>query len=74
MPAFELTPPPQAYATWRATRPMTHPVVAMWSRVSAWIDRAGQRRALAELDDDLLRDIGITRYDAARESRKPFWR
>lgn len=39
-----------------------------------WIDRARQRRLLAELDDRLLADIGITREDALREARKPFWR
>jgi uncharacterized protein YjiS (DUF1127 family) len=38
-----------------------------------WINRAEQRRALAELDDDQLRDIGKTRREALFESRKPFW-
>jgi uncharacterized protein YjiS (DUF1127 family) len=36
-------------------------------------DRARQRRALARFDDWLLRDIGISRVDAARECAKPFW-
>ena len=39
-----------------------------------WRERARQRRALATLDERTLRDIGITRYDAIRESGKPFWR
>lgn len=39
-----------------------------------WYDRWLQRRALAELDDRMLRDIGVTRRQALRESRKPFWR
>jgi uncharacterized protein YjiS (DUF1127 family) len=30
--------------------------------------------ALATLCDRSLRDIGLTRYDADREARKPFWR
>jgi uncharacterized protein YjiS (DUF1127 family) len=42
--------------------------------VSLWRERARQRRALATLDDRLLHDIGITRYDAAHECNKPFWR
>jgi uncharacterized protein YjiS (DUF1127 family) len=40
----------------------------------AWVSITRERRALAELDDRLLRDIGITRYDAAHEVAKPFWR
>jgi uncharacterized protein YjiS (DUF1127 family) len=27
-----------------------------------------------EMDERLLKDIGISRSDAYRESRKPFWR
>ena len=34
-----------------------------------WLVRSRQRRALAELDDHLLRDIGLTRDEARRESR-----
>ena len=33
-----------------------------------------QRRDLRELDDHLLRDIGITREQAQREDSKPIWR
>jgi uncharacterized protein YjiS (DUF1127 family) len=39
-----------------------------------WIDRASQRRQLAELSDHMLRDIGLTRADAWAEAAKPFWR
>jgi len=39
-----------------------------------WLhDRQRQRRALLELDDRLLADIGITREQAQAEGRKPFW-
>jgi uncharacterized protein YjiS (DUF1127 family) len=41
---------------------------------SVWIERARQRRCLAELSDRSLKDIGISRCDALREARKPFWR
>ena len=37
-------------------------------------ERSAQRRALAELDDDRLRDIGLTREEAQAEAAKPFWR
>jgi len=46
-----------------------------WLRViGTWIERSRQRRALANLDDRLIDDIGITRSEAARESANPFWR
>jgi uncharacterized protein YjiS (DUF1127 family) len=32
-----------------------------------------QRRALAALDDALLRDIGLTRCEALGEAARPFW-
>jgi len=34
---------------------------------------ARQRRHLAELDDAILRDIGLTRDQALREARRPRW-
>ncbi|MEZ5768880.1 MAG: DUF1127 domain-containing protein [Paracoccaceae bacterium] len=42
-----------------------------------WLARAlatrHQRMQLDELDDHLLRDIGIDRPAARRESERPFW-
>jgi hypothetical protein len=39
-----------------------------------WLAVSRQRRALAELDRHLRRDIGLTDEQVARESEKPFWR
>jgi len=39
-----------------------------------WQHRANQRRALAQLDDRMLRDLGLSRADVVWESCKPFWR
>ncbi len=39
-----------------------------------WQRRANKRHALAQLDDRLLRDLGLSRSDVVWESRKPFWR
>lgn len=39
-----------------------------------WRQRLSDRRALAQMDERALRDIGVTRCDALYEARKPFWR
>lgn len=39
-----------------------------------WDERRRQRRALAELDDRLLADIGLTAAEMRAESSKPAWR
>ena len=50
-------------------------IVAFLLRTLAvWGDRRRQRLDLADLDDHLLRDIGVTRQEARRECAKRFWR
>lgn len=44
-----------------------------WAGVRMWLHRSRQRRALAELDDRMLRDIGVTHSQARREAARPFW-
>lgn len=39
-----------------------------------WHSRAQQRRMLLKLDNNALKDIGISRADAVHEGDKPFWR
>lgn len=52
--------------------------VSGWLRTLLfWVERSHQRKALgelAELNDYLLKDIGLTRDEALREAEKPFWR
>ena len=36
--------------------------------------RSRERRALAQLDDNALKDIGVTRRQANGEAAKPFWK
>jgi uncharacterized protein YjiS (DUF1127 family) len=52
--------------TWTEVRPLA------WLRVA--FTRIRQRRVLATLDDRMLRDIGISRFDALEEANKPCWR
>lgn len=46
---------------------------AILKMVVAWQDRSRERSQLAMLDDYLLRDMGITRTEVAREISKAFW-
>jgi uncharacterized protein YjiS (DUF1127 family) len=39
-----------------------------------WWDRARQRHHLLQLDDRLLKDVGLTRADVEGEAAKPFWK
>lgn len=41
---------------------------------AVWPERRRQRRALAELTPDQLKDIGLTRGQALDEADRPFWR
>lgn len=59
-------------ATTRA--PFRRALAEALALVREWRRRASGRRELAALCDRCLRDIGVTRYDAEREVRKPFWR
>ena len=52
-----------------------------WRQLRRWIARSRQRHALAELDDRLLRDIGVVRerdigvsHEETRREIDLFWR
>jgi uncharacterized protein YjiS (DUF1127 family) len=42
-------------------------------RLLRWHELSRQRRALLALDERMLKDIGISRGEAEREGRRPFW-
>lgn len=45
----------------------------LWMALEAALRRRASRRVLASLDAHMLKDIGISPADAAREANKPFW-
>ena len=42
--------------------------------LALWQERAAGRAHLAQMDDRMLKDMGIGRAEADREAHKPFWR
>lgn len=61
--------------------PEERPAAGCRSRLSrirdvarTWIRRTRQRRELKRLNDRLLHDMGVARWQAREEWRKPFWR
>ncbi len=43
-------------------------------QLTVYYHRIKQRRQLLTLDDRMLKDIGISRVDALRVARRPFWK
>lgn len=48
-------------------------LAAVWREVHRALELRRQRRALLELDDRQLKDIGVTRQQALSEANKLFW-
>lgn len=55
-------------------RPKVFNAPAGLSRWGLMLHRWRTRRALLQLDDRQLRNIGLTWEQAMREGRKPFWK
>jgi uncharacterized protein YjiS (DUF1127 family) len=54
-----------------------HSPASAWFRLRCWLRATMRvivtRRQLAEMDDRMLSDIGISRADAWAEASRPFW-
>jgi uncharacterized protein YjiS (DUF1127 family) len=48
-------------------------IAAAAHRLAGWAERRRQLRALSELDEHLLRDIGLSREDVWRACAQTFW-
>ncbi|MDU9401143.1 DUF1127 domain-containing protein [Pseudomonas sp. zfem004] len=55
-------------------RPKVYSAPAGLGRWGLMLHRWRTRRALLQLEDYQLRDIGLTWEQACREARKPFWK
>ena len=55
-----------------AARP-TVGLSGLFRRVAAWREVARQRRALADLPPEMLRDIGLDAEAVSREADRAFW-
>ncbi|WP_234455427.1 DUF1127 domain-containing protein [Thermohalobaculum xanthum] len=41
--------------------------------IERWLRVAAERRRLASLPDEVLKDIGVSRAEADAEASRPFW-
>jgi uncharacterized protein YjiS (DUF1127 family) len=57
--------------SWPAVSPRLPTNLA--SQVVLWQERARSRRLLQQLDNRMLRDVGLSRCDVDRECAKHFW-
>jgi uncharacterized protein YjiS (DUF1127 family) len=65
----------QSWQGWRRHGLQRHRSDGGWiALLKEWWRRMQDRRTLATMSEQSLRDIGISRYDAEFEARKPFWR
>ncbi|WP_235913691.1 DUF1127 domain-containing protein [Teichococcus coralli] len=60
--------------TSRMRRRLADPLRVLLRVAQLMLARSRERQALASFDARMLRDIGVTPYEAGVEARKPFWR
>lgn len=51
-----------------------HAALHLVETLYSWQQRAMERQQLRQMDDHLLKDMGISRADVEYEASKPFWR
>jgi uncharacterized protein YjiS (DUF1127 family) len=68
LPGWRLVASMMRYSDWRNLR------ASATALLHTWRQRAHSRRELSQLSEAELRDMRISRCDAAAEASKPFWR
>ena len=58
----------------RGVEVLSRSVFALRRLLKQWAQNYRTRNDLAELNEHMLKDIGVTRYQAREEAAKPFWR
>jgi len=46
---------------------------AWWQRIVRWHEVSRERQVLAALNDDALKDMGLSRADVEQETHQHFW-
>ena len=60
-------------AAYRAVDRVETIISTVRATINTWVERERNRRYLAQMDDRLLRDIGLNRFDIEAETNKYFW-
>jgi len=63
-----------SFATAKLLRSLAERLESFTEVLATWASRSRERTLLAQMSDAELKDIGVSRYDAIMEIRKPFWR
>ena len=68
------THPALGFFTGRQLTPATAAALRVVGILAKWEERRRTRRGLGRLDPHLLKDVGLTPHDVAREMTRPMWR
>lgn len=50
-----------------------HALGRAWTLLGCWLERSRSRRELVQMDERMLKDIGLSRSDSIVEGGKHFW-